>query len=203
MENCSKCFGSKLNNNCFQCNPGLYPIYEDNKMISCSICKKGHYLIDDECRLNYTFKAIYKSDGKEVKLINFNISRIKEMIVDGEKVEPSIYYLFNDTLYHEVRMLLNITKYFNSTFEGIEKIVSISFNQYFDTLDIIDMNCMFFGCFSLASINLSNFDVSNVKNMSRLFYGCSSLKSINLSNFYTLNAIDFSEMFYDCSSLES
>ena len=203
MENCSKCFGSRLNNNCIKCNSGLNPIYENNKIISCSICKKGYYLINDECRLNYTFKAIYKSDGEEVKLINYNISEIKEMIIDGEKVEPSTNYLFNDTQYHEVSMLLDVSKYLNSTFEGIKKMISISFNPYFDTLNIINMNYMFFGCSSLTSINLSNFDTSKVTDMHRMFYGCSSLTSINLSNFNTLNANDISHMFYGCSSLKS
>ena len=176
IENCSKCTGSKLDNNCIKCNPGLNPIYENNKIISCSICNKGYYLINDECRLNYTFKATYKSDGEEVevKLINNNISEIKEMIVDGVKINPSINYLFNDTQYHEVIMLLDISE--DLSFFGVEKMISISFNPYLSTLNIFDMSSMFYYCPSLISVDFGNLDTSKVTNMNFMFYYCSSLK---------------------------
>ena len=41
IENCNECFGTKLNNICTKCNPDLNPIYEDNKIILCSICYEG------------------------------------------------------------------------------------------------------------------------------------------------------------------
>ena len=58
--------------------------------------------------MNYTFRAIYKSDGSNIKLINIDISKTKEMIVDKKKVFPSIHYSFNDSNNHEIFMLLNI-----------------------------------------------------------------------------------------------
>ena len=48
IENCNECIGTKLNNICNKCNPGLNPIYEDNKIILCSIYnEEGYYLIID------------------------------------------------------------------------------------------------------------------------------------------------------------
>ena len=64
------------------------------------------------------------------------------------------------------------------------------------------MYSMFWGCFSLNSINLSSFNTSNVTNMSFMFYNCSSLNSINLSSFNISNDTYMSCMFYKCSSLK-
>ena len=61
---------------------------------------------------------------------------------------------------------------------------------------------MFYGCFSLQSINLSSFNTTNVKNMSCLFYGCSSLQSIDLSSFNTTNVKEMYDMFSGCLSLK-
>jgi len=36
--------------------------------------------------MNYTFRAIYKSDGSNIKLINIDISKMKEMIIDKKKL---------------------------------------------------------------------------------------------------------------------
>ena len=42
------------------------------------------------------------------------------------------------------------------------------------------MYCMFKGCSSLQSIDLSSFNTINVNNMDWMFYGCSSLKKENV-----------------------
>jgi len=208
IENCNECIGTKLNNICNKCKPGLNPAYEDNKIISCSICNEGYYLINDECK-EYSFRAKYKSDGGTIYLINpfiSDISKIKEMIVDGKQVSPSNSYLFNDTQEHEVFMLLDITKYVDSLeslFYRIDKMISISFNPFFNTSNIINMVYMFSGCSSLTSINISNFDTSNVYFMSNMFSDCHSLISIYLSNFDTSNVTDMSSMFRGCYSLSS
>ena len=73
----------------------------------------------------------------------------------------------------------------------------------YDTSNVTDMSCMFEGCSSLKSLDLSGFDTSNVTNMSNMFEGCSSLKSLDLSGFDTSNVTDMSCMFDGCSSLES
>ena len=206
IENCNECNGTKLNNTCNKCKPGLYPIYEDTKIILCSICnEEGYYLKNDECKI-YSFKAKYKSNGSEIKLINSPNSKIKGMIVDGKQVSPSNSYLFNDTQEHEVLMLLDMTKYpksISTMFEGIDKMISISFSPFFKTSNIIYMSSMFYGCNSLTSISLSNFITSKVTDMDHMFYNCSSLKAINLSNFNTSNIIDMGYMFSGCDSLIS
>ena len=205
IENCNDCIGTKLNNTCNKCKPGFNPIYEDNKIILCSICKEGNYLINGKCK-EYSFRAKYKSNGGIIKLINSDLSKIKEMFVDGKQVSPSNSYLFSDTQDHEVFMLLDMTKFLNSInsiFYGIDRMISISFSSFFNTSNINEMNYMFYNCSLLESITLSKFNTSIVNNMNSMFYNCFSLKSIYLSNFVTSNVDNMQLMFSGCSSLTS
>ena len=61
---------------------------------------------------------------------------------------------------------------------------------------------MLYNCYSLSSLNLSNFDTSLVTYMDHMFYNCYSLSSLNLSNFNTSLVTDKDYMFYNCSNLE-
>ena len=44
------------------------------------------------------------------------------------------------------------------------------------------MRKMFYECYSLKNINLSNFNTQNVTNISEMFSQCQSLENIDLSN---------------------
>ena len=60
---------------------------------------------------------------------------------------------------------------------------------------------MFYNCYKLTSLDLSNFDTSNVTNMSSMFGSCSGLTELDLSSFDTSKVTDMSSMFGMCSSL--
>lgn len=62
---------------------------------------------------------------------------------------------------------------------------------------------MFFGCSSLASLDLSGLDTSSVEGMNRMLRSCSSLTSLDLSGLDTSNAEGMREMFHGCSSLRA
>ena len=79
--------------------------------------------------------------------------------------------------------------------EGIYKI------EYSFKNNLTKINYLFYSCYCLTNINLSNFNTHNVVNMEKLFYFCSSLENINLSSFYTENVTDMNEMFLECNSL--
>ena len=64
-------------------------------------------------------------------------------------------------------------------------------------------NFMFYGYYSLSSLDLSNFNSQNVTNMNYMFNECNSLSSLNLSNFNTQNLIYMENMFSYCVSLLS
>ena len=73
----------------------------------------------------------------------------------------------------------------------------------FDTSQITDMGRMFQGCISLTALDLSNFNTSNVTNMNAMFEDCYNLKELDLSSFDTSKVTGMSSMFMRCSSLEN
>ena len=68
---------------------------------------------------------------------------------------------------------------------------------------VTHMNCMFYGCSGLTSLDVSNFDTSNVTNMFGMFGYCSNLTSLDLRNFNTSNVNNMNGMFSNCRSLTS
>ena len=69
--------------------------------------------------------------------------------------------MFDDNQNHEVFMLLDKSKYnnlFNSSFDDVDRMISISFEPNFNTTKLTNMSSLFYGCFLLKSIDLSIFD---------------------------------------------
>ena len=64
-------------------------------------------------------------------------------------------------------------------------------------------NYLFYNCYTLTSLNLSNFNTQNVTNMRYMFYNCKSLTSLDLSNFNTQNVTNMEYMFSYCYLLTS
>ena len=69
----------------------------------------------------------------------------------------------------------------------------------FDTYKVTDMSYMFSSCKGLT--NLNNLNTKNVRNLQYMFSDDSSLLNINLSSFDTSNLIYINHMFHRCSSL--
>ena len=93
----------------------------------------------------------------------------------------SCYYIFN------------FRKYVNSAW--ISNLISINFNNNFNTSNVTNMFRMFYDCESLTSLDLSSFNTSNVTDMSYMFSWCSSLTSLDLSSFNTANVTNMEGMF--------
>ena len=72
-----------------------------------------------------------------------------------------------------------------------------------DTSNVTNMGYMFYMCYGLTSLDVSNFDTSNVTNMDSMFKACFKLTSLDVSNFNTSNVTDMNDMFYGCSALET
>ena len=68
---------------------------------------------------------------------------------------------------------------------------------------VTDMQYLFAECYSLKSINFSNWDTSSLENVESMFYSCSSLEYVDLSGFNTPSLINMDSMFFDCISLKS
>ena len=82
-------------------------------------------------------------------------------------------------------------------------LISINFNNNFNTSNVTNMNSMLYQCKLLTSLDLSSFNTSNVTDMSRMFHSCYSLTSLDLSSFNTAKVTDMSYMFYYCTRLTS
>ena len=93
---------------------------------------------------------------------------------------------------------------FNSTTYRLESsIEEIDFGEVFNTENVTNMNRMFYLCYSLTSLDVSNFNTSNVTDMGSMFSHCSGLTSLDVSNFNTSNVTDMHWMFDGCSGLTS
>ena len=86
-------------------------------------------------------------------------------------------------------------------------IISINFNDNFNTSHTLNMNAMFGNLLNdkfmeLETINFGNkFDTSNVINMQAMFARCYKLTSLDLRNFNTSNVTNMYGMFYGCNNL--
>ena len=70
-----------------------------------------------------------------------------------------------------------------------------------NTYEVTNMSSMFFGCSTLANLDLSGFDTRNVTDMSCMFADCSSLTKLYLTKFKTSNDTDIRNMFDKCNAL--
>ena len=74
--------------------------------------------------------------------------------------------------------------------------------EYLFKNNLTNTNHMFCDCYSLKSLNLSNFKTQYITNMRGMFDGCIALTNLNLSNFNTENVNDINYIFFGCESLK-
>ena len=86
-------------------------------------------------------------------------------------------------------------------FYKMTNLTNVAYITRLNTANVTSMSCMFRGCSSLTSLNVSNFNTANITSMAYMFSGCSKLSSLNLSNF-TIPA-NTSGMMNGCTSLRS
>ena len=147
-------------------------------------CEPGYKLENGNCVINYSFKATYKIYNKD-KLIplihSIKSEGIKEMYVNGEKVQPSNTYLFPEKGTYTVHFLLDESNLdsLSHMFDGIIHLESISFSEKFNSEKIVKMDNMFRNCKSLIDVDLSKFNTKNVKEMQFMFFGCTALLSLD------------------------
>ena len=89
----------------------------------------------------------------------------------------------------------------NMWFYNCNNLTKIEGIENLNTVNVTDMNCMFWGCSGLTSLDLSKFDTQKVTDMGFMFSGCSKLTSLDLSKFDTQNVTNMVYMFSGCSKL--
>ena len=73
-------------------------------------------------------------------------------------------------------------------FGGCSKLRVIYGLPGLDTRKFEDVQCMFYGCSALTSLDISKWDTSNVTSMDDMFQHIDSMQSLNISNFDTRKA---------------
>ncbi|NLA32868.1 MAG: BspA family leucine-rich repeat surface protein, partial [Mollicutes bacterium] len=116
------------------------------------------------------------------------------IIDDG--LGKSTYELYIQTNSNVIMANTN-SSYFFYNFGELTTINNLSI---LDTSFVTNMDSMFWNCWYLTSLDLSNFNTSKVTNMARLFSNLGSLTSIDLSSLDTSNVTN---MFYMFGYLES
>ena len=86
-------------------------------------------------------------------------------------------------------------------FQNCSNLKSITFDENFDTSEVMDMSYMFFGCSALEELDVRSFDTSHVTSMNYMFANCSRLSRLKVSGFDTSRVENMNWMFGACSSL--
>ena len=71
----------------------------------------------------------------------------------------------------------------------------------FNTINVTDMSNMFAFCSNLPTLDLSSFNTSNVTTMYSMFDYCRNLTTLDVSNFDTSKVNSMDSMFSNCNSL--
>ena len=111
--------------------------------------------------------------------------------------------LFNKTGIYEVKIIFKKTlslmlKLFQRCFD----LISISFNESFDTSHVLSMEQLFYECSSLEFVNVSSFNTSLCGDYYGIFYGCPKLTSLDLSNFEGTYSFSPNGMFFNSNNLK-
>ena len=185
-----------------------------------------------------TFISKEKNDVKEIEKLRSvtfldHIPQTKEEKWDvSQEEDGSVMAWLDETdgeydLYIGSDSVIVAGKNCSWMFQNCSNLKSITFDENFDTSEVMDMSYMFFGCSALEELDVrsfdtshvtsmnymfancsrlsrlkvSGFDTSRVTRMSGMFSGCSRLTKLNVSNFDTSQVTDMSFMFYNCSNL--
>ena len=159
-------------------------------------------IVDNSEKKNYIIGEINieeKDLNKEIRIINsFEESKISEYI----KNEELNMYENEKDIKDNCLIKINEEKIDFSYFYNFKKKGKYKIEFTFKS-KLKKINCLFYECSLLTSLNLSNFNTENVTNMAYMFYKCNSLVSLNLTNFNTQDVTNMAYMFVDCYSLKS
>ena len=190
---------------------------EKGKESQCASCNEGYKLINGKCKkIENSFIGIYNvsstSTFTRIMCVSENNITLSDfdMYINEKKVQPYIdqgrwinwldedfvAYKFPTLGKYKVEIIFNKTltdmKYL---FVDCYDLISIEFNEAFDTSHVLCMYYMFASCDSLQYINVSSFNTSLVGDMEGMFSGCDLLTSLDLSNFNTRNVFDMQCIF--------
>ena len=144
----------------------------------------------DSANKKYTFK--------EVSVEEVSQNENAHLIYDGMKISDLPNYAsLKEVVFEESFKKFEPTT-LSSFFEELKSLTSISGLENLNTTHVTDMSKMFYNCYNLNSLNLSQFNTGNVEKMNEMFYNCHGLNSLDLSAFNTAKVNNMYRMFYYC-----
>ena len=144
----------------------------------------------DSATKKYTFK--------EVSVEEVSQNENAHLIYDGMKISDLPNYASLEEVVFEESFKKFEPTTLSSFFEGLESLTSIIGLENLNTTHVTDMSKMFYKCYNLNSLNLSQFNTGNVEKMNEMFYNCHELNSLDLSAFNTTKVNNMYRMFYYC-----
>ena len=149
------------------------------------------------------------------------------LIWSNDNISPS--YMFNNiTSITSVNIYMHVSGNISYMFYNCKNLETFTYEKSYDKkYPILDMRGMFYNCYSLKSLNLSNFylnlfinrtytyydnttgqdetlyDYYDDLNLSFMFYNCRNLNLISFGSNDVAEVIDMKSMFYNCYSLIS
>ena len=144
----------------------------------------------DSATKKYTFK--------EVSVEEVSQNENAHLIYDGMKISDLPNYASLEKVVFEESFKKFKPTTLSSFFEELRSLTSIIGLENLNTTHVTDMSKMFYNCYNLSSLNLSQFNTGNVEKMNEMFYYCRGLNSLDLSAFNTAKVNNMYRMFYYC-----
>ena len=144
----------------------------------------------DSATKKYTFK--------EVSVEEVSQNENAHLIYDGMKISDLPNYASLEKVVFEESFKKFKPTTLSSFFKELKSLTSIIGLENLNTTHVTDMSKMFYNCYNLSSLNLSQFNTGNVEKMNEMFYYCRGLNSLDLSAFNTAKVNNMYRMFYYC-----
>lgn len=155
-------------------------------------------LKQDELYAGIYDSATKKYTFKEVSVEEVSQNENAHLIYDGMKISDLPNYASLEKVVFEESFKKFKPTTLSSFFEELKSLTSISGLENLNTTHVTDMSKMFYNCYKLNSLNLSQFNTGNVEKMNEMFYNCHELNSLDLSAFNTTKVNNMCRMFYYC-----
>ena len=194
-----------------------YIVQELEELKQYEISTKAHKILDlynKMCIKNTDYITLVYKVGKDDKTVNLfceefvkNNKDICKVIIEGVERNLGVEYPLDNLnkRYNKLEIKLKgINKIKNASwmFFKCSSLLSLPDINKWDTINVVDMACMFSHFRSLGlPEEMSRWNTSNVTNMSNMFYNCEILCLPDISNWDTSKVKDMSYMFSECSSL--
>ena len=135
------------------------------------------------------------NENQNKKVYGYLIDSGYKYSKDNTKILYNLYIVSETKIYAPIDCCEMFSMRIYDDRTTVSNLLSMNFNDNFDTSKVTDMSFMFDGCSSIVNLDLSSFNTSNVTTMYCMFSVCESLKSLNLSGFDTSKVTNMSMMF--------